>query len=170
MLKYTGDHYLKATELLNNAKIYAIPLIETFEEKYPDFLEIRKSNLFPIWDYCITIATVGFAFTLLADSFSPKECDAMAFAIRDVLDDWEKDFFNHGNYNVLLNFIDVFNTTAKEGMGFDTAIGIWVFIQLQGSKKASEKLKEMAQKPKNAQIVGAHIVASFINFWKNPKK
>ena len=140
-------------------------------EKYPDLREVGKSGLYEYWNYFITIATMGFAFMEIADSFKDEQdIDGIETAVQKALNEWEKHPFSFANYDVMCNFLDTFNELQKEGLPLDTSIGAWIWINLKGSKGATEKLKEIAQQEFFSELLGLMIMSTFHNCWKSDKQ
>jgi hypothetical protein len=111
---------------------------------------------------------VGFAFMEIADSFKSKQdIDNASVAVQKALNEWEKRPFEHCNYDIMNNFLDTFDQFQKQGFPLDVSIGVWIWINLKGSDKATQTLKEIAQQESYAKLLGHMIITTFHNWWKS---
>lgn len=77
-----------ANFLVRAAHANAIAMYRPLSEQFPELCEVAVSGLHEDWDYFVTIASVGLAFMLLADSFkNEQDSDGMASAIQKALNE-----------------------------------------------------------------------------------
>jgi hypothetical protein len=164
------NHFERAQHLLGAAQTNAISMYVPLSERFPELREVAKSGLYEYWDYFVTIASVGFAFMEIADSFQDTEdSDNVAAAVQEALNGWDKRPFKWSNYEVMINFLDTFDEFQKEGFPLDVSIGAWIWINLKGSEKATEDLKTIAEHQFYAKLFGHMIMATFHDWWKADK-
>jgi len=85
-----SDRFEQAKYLVRAAHGYAITVYRPLSEQFPEICEVPKSGLIDYWDYFITIASVGFAFMEIADSFkADRDIDNAADGIKKALNEWE---------------------------------------------------------------------------------
>ncbi len=158
----------RAENLLSAAQANAISMYLPLTEKFSELREIGKAGLYEYWDYFITIASVGLAFMEIADSFKgEQDIDSVVVAVQKALNEWEKHLFELNNYDFMCNFLDTFNELQKEGLPLDVSVGAWIWINLKGSERATERLKEIAQQEFYAKLQGHMAITTFHNWWKS---
>ena len=168
--RFDSEHVERAKGLVYAAKINAITMYRVLSEKFPELREVTNSGLYEYWDYLITITSVGFAFMEIADTFKDEgESDSVAVAVQKALNEWEEHPFEFTNYDVMCNFLDSFDFFQKERLPFDVSVGAWIWLNLKDKKRATKRLKEIANQESYAKLLGGMIITTFHNWWKSEK-
>jgi len=169
-MDFESKHVELAKDLLLAAHTNAISIYLPLSEKFPELREVAKSGLYEYWDYFITIASVGFTFMEIADSFKDEQdIDSVASAVQKALNEWERHPFGISNYDIMSNFLNTFDKLQKEGFPLDVSVGTWIWVNLKGGEKANQRLKEIAQQEFYAKLLGHMIITTFHNWWKSDK-
>jgi len=105
---------------------------------FPELREIERADMLEYFNYFTTISIIGFTFMEIADSFKvDRDIDEASIAIQKILNDWKERPFESNNYDIMCNFLDTSDELQKQGLPFDVSIGAWIWINLNGSKKAT---------------------------------
>lgn len=167
-----SDAIDEAKFLVSAAHGNATMMYPPLSEKFPDLQEVGQSGLCDYWDYFITIASVGWAFMEIADSFETDQDSAnKANAVKKALNEWKEPpqpFESCSNFSIMTNFIEAVVRFQKEGLPLDLSIGAWVWKNLS-VERATSKLKEIARQPRYAELLGRMILSTFHGWWKTSK-
>lgn len=131
---YTEKQLKDSTELVSLAKGLAVSSYIPLINKFPDLEVIAKSGQLEKFDFLLTVAGVGVAFSRLTSSVKESQIDGYSLAVKKALDKRDKN-----GYSSLAEFTKYIvylftNDTVSDFEKFKEAVGAWVFLKLRTPK------------------------------------
>ena len=143
----------KARQLVPDANVLAVSSYTTITEAFPLLGRIGGKTAVKKWDFFMTIAGVGAAFSMIADRVPDREQPVVSEYIRLSLVSWDPE-----GYDALRDFVLFVKRNVDGGVELPNAIGSWVIWNV---KQAPPEAEEMSSAP----AIGLLLLRSFATWW-----
>jgi len=163
---YTDKQLKDATKLVSVANALAISSYRPLLDIFPELDVIYKAGQLEKFDFLLTVAGVGVAFSQLASSMEKSQSDGYSIAVKQALNNWDKSSYSclaeYTNYMVYLLANDAIDDIEK----YKEAVGAWVFISLAEDPKSNSEVKQLAERSDLFGVIGHSPCVTFANYWK----
>ncbi|HYK75820.1 MAG TPA: hypothetical protein VEV16_02495 [Daejeonella sp.] len=163
---YTDKQLKDATILVSLAQGIAISSYTPLLDKFPDLGVIAKGGQLEKFDFLLTVAGVGVAFSQLTSSVKEKQIGGHLLAVKQALDNWNKS--SYSSLCAFVKYIDYLfnNNTIDDIEKFKQAVGAWVFLKLEEDPKSNCEVKQLAKRHDLFKAIGHNSCVTFANYWK----
>jgi len=162
---YSDKQLKDANELVSLAQELAISSYVPLLDKFPDLAAIAKSGQMEKLDFLLTVAGVGIAFSRLAGSVKENQIEGYSLAIKQALDNWDKNGYSSLAEFVKYLFILLNNNTVDDFEKYKEAIGAWIFLKLEEDPKSNIELRQLAKRRDLYGAIGHSPCLTFGNYW-----
>ncbi len=163
---YTDKQLKDATALVSLSQGLAISSYMPLLDKFPDLGVVTKGGQLEKFDFLLTVAGVGVAFSRLTSSVKENQIDGYSLAVKQALDNWNKN-----GYSSLSEFVKYIvyllnNEIIDDIEKFKEAVGAWIFLKLEEDPKSNSEVKQLAKRHDLFVAVGNSPCVTFANYWK----